>query len=90
MSCLTRGPNGLNGTIVRRQTCLGAPCVHFGAKPLIRNSFDPHIYYVQESIYIGSKEDSQKFRIIHTLTPEANNCNLLVDRDIKALVHFCD
>lgn len=64
--------------------------MHFGAKPLIRNSCDPHIYYVQESIYTGDSEESQKFRIIHTLTPEANNCNLLVDRDIKALVQFCD
>lgn len=90
MSWLTRGPNGLNGTKVRRQTCPGAPCVHFGAKPLIRNSCDPHIYYVQELIYIGDGEESQKFRIIHTLTPEANNCNLLVDRYIKVLVQFCD
>lgn len=64
--------------------------MYFGAKPLIRNSCDPHIYYVQKSIYIGGREESQKFRIIHTLTPEANNCNLLVDRYIKALVHFCD
>lgn len=51
---------------------------------------DHQIYYVQESIYIGGREESQKIRIIHTLTPEANNCNLLVDRYIKALVNFCD
>lgn len=64
--------------------------MHFGVKPLIRDSSDPQIYYVQKSIYIGSREESEKFRIIHTLTPGANNCILLIDRDIKALVHFCD
>lgn len=64
--------------------------MHFGVKPLIRDSSDHQIYYVQESIYIGGREESQKIRIIHTLTPEANNCNLLVDKYIKALVNFCD
>lgn len=64
--------------------------MHFSVKSLIRDSSDHQIYYVQKSIYIGGREESQKFRIIHTLTPGANNCNLLVDRYIKALVHFCN